>query len=144
VLPTISHPIILYDGVCGLCNRFVRFILKRDKRDAFRFASQQSEFAANILRGHGINPEQFDTVYLVLEHGQPTEQLLARSDAADEILSQLGGIWRLWAGTMRLFPHGLRNWIYNLIARRRYQMFGKYESCPLPDPKDRHKFLDLN
>ena len=138
------HSIILYDGVCGLCNRFVQFVLKRDKRDAFRFASQQSEFAASILRRHGIDPEQLDTVYLVLDHDLPTERLLARSDAAAEILSQLGGIWRVSAGVMRLFPRSLRDWIYNLIARKRYQMFGKYESCPLPDPKDRAKFLDFN
>lgn len=138
------YSIILYDGVCGLCNRFVRFVLKRDKRDAFRFASQQSEFAANILRRHGINSEQLDTVYLVIDYEQSTERLLARSDAAAEILSQLGGIWRLSAGMMRLFPRALRNWIYNLIARKRYQMFGKYESCPLPEPKDRRKFLDFS
>ena len=138
------HSIILYDGVCGLCNRFVRFILKRDKRDVFRFASQQSEFAANILRRHKINPEQLDTVYLVLDYERPPERILARSDAAAEILSRLGGIWRFSAGMMRLFPRRLRDWIYNLIARKRYQMFGKYESCPLPDPKDQEKFLDQN
>jgi predicted DCC family thiol-disulfide oxidoreductase YuxK len=138
------YPIILYDGVCGLCDRLVRFILKRDKRDVLRLASQQSEFAAEILRRHGVNPERLDTVYLVLNHQQPSERLLPRSDAASEILSQLGGIWHLPAGILRLFPHGIRDRLYNLVARRRYQVFGKYESCPIPDSKDRHKFLDLN
>ena len=137
------HPIILYDGICGLCNRFVRFILKRDKRNAFRFSSQQSEFAANILRRHGINPEQLDTVYLVLDYNQPTERLLARNAATTEILVQLGGMWRFWASILRLFPQSFRDWRYNLVARNRYRFFGKYETCPLPDPKDRHKFLDL-
>jgi predicted DCC family thiol-disulfide oxidoreductase YuxK len=138
------YSIILYDGVCGLCNRFVRFILKRDKRDAFRFASQQSEFAANILRRHGTNPEQLDTVYLVLDYEQPRERLLARSDAAAEILSQLGGIWRASSCIVRTLPRGLRDWLYNFTARKRYQVFGKYESCPLPDPEHRAKFLDLS
>jgi predicted DCC family thiol-disulfide oxidoreductase YuxK len=134
--------VILYDGVCGLCNRLVRFVLKRDKHDQFRFASLQSSFAANALQRHGITLHSLDTFYLLLDYESPSERLLSRNDAATEVLVKLGGIWRLWAALLRLLPRRFRDWRYNLIARTRYRIFGKYETCPLPDVKDRHRFLD--
>ena len=139
----ISNPIILYDGVCGLCNRFVQFVLKRDRRDRFRFAALQSNFAREILRRHDMNPDSLDTVYLVLEHGQVSERLLVRNDAVTAVLEELGGIGRVWAKLLGLLPKAVRDWRYDLVARNRYRIFGKHKSCPLPDPKDRHKFLDL-
>ena len=137
-----AHPIILYDGVCGLCDRFTQFVLKRDTRDLFRFASLQSEFAAQVLRAYGINPQQLDTVYVIVNFKQPDQQLLARSDAAIFVLRQLGGIWRVVALGLRILPRLLRDAAYNFVARNRYRWFGKYESCSLPDPNLRHKFLD--
>jgi len=137
-----SNPILLYDGVCGLCNRFVKFILKRDRKDRFRFAALQSDFARKILSRHGINAAALDTVYLVKDYGQSGETLLDRSDAALTVISELGGFWSLQSGFMRLMPRALCNWYYNQIVRSRYQVFGKYDVCPLPDAKDRHKFLD--
>ena len=139
-----KHPVLLYDGVCGLCNRFVRFVLKRDRRDRFRFAALQSSFARVVLERHGLNPDVLDTVYLVLDYGQSSERLLSRNDAATAALEGLGGFWRFWARFLGLLPKSFRDWRYNVIARNRYRFFGKHESCPLPDPKDRHKFLDLN
>ena len=136
------HFIILYDGVCGLCNRFVRLVLRFDKRGVFRFASLQSPFAAAVLQRHGINPLQLDTVYLVLDYGSAGEQLLARDHAVVAILKQLGGAWKFWASISKLLPKLFRQWLYNLIARNRYRIFGKYESCPLPDEKIRSKLLD--
>ncbi len=136
------NPIILYDGVCALCNWFVVSVLKHDARDRFRFASLQSGFAAKVLRRHGFNPQDLDTVYLIMDHGQPTERLVARSDAAVAVWKELGGVWRSVAILLELLPRPLRNWGYNLIARSRYRIFGKYDSCPLPDPKYRHRFLD--
>lgn len=135
--------IILYDGVCGLCNRFVRLILRLDKRDVFRFASLQSPFAAGILHRHSVNPLQLDTVYLVRNYESANEQLLARDQAVAVILRQLGGVWRICASFSNLLPQRFRQWLYNLIARSRYRIFGKYQSCPLPDEKTRGKFLDL-
>ena len=138
-----SNPIILYDGVCGFCNRFNQFVLKRDPGDRFRFASLQSDFAVKVLRRHGINPEDLDTVYLVLGYAQPSERLLARSDAALSILREIGGLWAAVAAMLNLTPKWFRDWGYNLIARHRYRIFGKFETCPLPEAKSRRKFLDV-
>jgi predicted DCC family thiol-disulfide oxidoreductase YuxK len=140
---TISNPIILYDGVCGLCNRLNQFVLKRDRNDRFRFAALQSELAGNVLRRHRVNPQILDTMYLLLNYSQPDERLAARSDAAVLILAELGGIWRALASIVRLLPGWFRDKAYNLIARNRYQLFGKYQTCQIPDDKHRHKFLDL-
>jgi predicted DCC family thiol-disulfide oxidoreductase YuxK len=140
---TISNPIILYDGVCGLCNRLNQFVLKRDGNDRFRFAALQSEFAGNVLRRHGVNPEVLDTMYLLSNYSQPDQRLAARSDAAVLILGELGGVWRALASIVQLMPRWFRVKAYNLIARNRYQLFGKYQTCQIPDDRQRHKFLDL-
>jgi len=137
------NPIILYDGVCGLCNRFVQFVLKRDSKDQFRFAAMQSNFARAILERHGLNPDLLDTVYLVLDYGQPSERLLSRNDAATAVLKELGGLQRFWAALLDLLPKRFREWRYSLVARNRYRFFGKHETCPLPNEKDRHKFLGV-
>jgi len=137
-----SKPIVLYDGVCGLCNRLVQFLLKRDKHDRFRFASLQSEFAGNLLRRHGANPQDLDTVYAVKDYGQPNESLLARSDAILYMLIHLGGIWKL-ASVGRVIPKLFRDGAYKVVARNRYRVFGKHESCMLPEPQHRAKFLDI-
>lgn len=137
-----ANPIILYDGVCGLCNRLVRFVLKRDSRALFRFASLQSEFAATVLVRHGAAPDQLDTMYLVLGHGTPSEHLLDRADAGLFVWRNLGAPWKWIAAIYGLLPRPLRNWGYLLVARNRYRFFGKYDTCPLPDPRYRSRFLD--
>jgi predicted DCC family thiol-disulfide oxidoreductase YuxK len=137
-----SNPIILYDGVCGLCNRLVQFVLKRDARDRFRFAALLSQFAAGILGKFGADPRDLDTVYVVLNHGHPDARLAARSDAIVLILRELGGVWKFLSFPLWLLPRWLRDWGYNLVARYRYRIFGKYDSCPLPQEKDKRKFLD--
>jgi predicted DCC family thiol-disulfide oxidoreductase YuxK len=137
-----SNPIVLYDGVCGLCNRLVQFLLKHDSRDRFRFASLQSEFTGRLLTRHGLDPHDLDTVYVVKNYDQPDEALLARSDAILYLLTELGGVWSL-AGVGRVLPGAFRDAIYKIVARNRYRVFGKHESCMLPEPKHRAKFLDL-
>jgi len=139
---TEPNPIVLYDGVCGLCNHLVQFILKRDTRDRFRFASLQSDFAQQLMTRHGVDPHDLDTVYVVKDHGQTNERLLARSDAILFMLSQLGGIWKL-SGVGRVLPGAVRDAVYKIVARNRYRVFGKHESCMLPEPKHRAKFLDV-
>lgn len=135
-----SNPVILYDGVCGLCNRLVQFILKRDTRDRFRFASLQSEWSSTLLQRHNLDPDDLDTVYVVVDHAKPTERLLARSDAILFLLRELGGIWKLMSAG-KILPRIMRDAVYKLVARNRYRVFGKYDSCMLPDPQHRAKFL---
>jgi predicted DCC family thiol-disulfide oxidoreductase YuxK len=137
-----THPIVLYDGVCGLCNRLNQFLLKRDRNDRFRFASLQSDFATKLLARHGADSNDLDTVYVVLDHGQPGERLLMRSEAILYTLTHLNGIWKL-AAIARVLPRALRDAVYGVIARNRYRVFGKHESCLLPEPGHRRKFLDL-
>ena len=133
-----ANPILLYDGVCGLCNRLVQFVLKRDSSRHFRFASLQSDFASRILQRHGLDPNDLDTVYLV----EPGERLTARSDAVISVLRRLGGFWRALALLLRALPKSLRDWGYDIIARSRYRIFGKHDSCLLPEEKYRDRFLD--
>ena len=133
--------IILYDGVCGLCNRLNLFVLARDRAGRFRFAALQGALAGEILARHGRDPRALDTLYLVLAHGQADERLLAKSDAVLRILRELGGVWRA-TGALRLVPRWMRDRGYDLVARTRYRLFGRYDVCPLPDPGHRARFLD--
>ncbi len=136
------HPIVLYDGVCGLCNRLNQFLLKRDRQDRLRFASLQSSLAESLTRRHGANPKDLDTVYVVVDHNLPSEHLLSRSDAIIYVLTQLGGMWKAM-GLAKILPEGLRNIAYNIVAKNRYRVFGKHDSCMLPDPKNKEKFLEV-
>jgi predicted DCC family thiol-disulfide oxidoreductase YuxK len=137
-----SNPIVLYDGVCGLCNRAVQFLLKRDRHDRLRFASLQSEFAAQLLQRHGLDNKDLDTVYVVLDQGDAGEALLARGDAFLVFAREIGGVWNV-ARLGRIIPRPIRNWLYDFVARHRYQVFGKYEACMLPDPRHKHKFIEV-
>ena len=137
-----SKAIVLYDGVCGLCNRAVQFLLKRDRLDRLQFASLQSDLAAKVLNRHGLDHKHLDTVYAVLNYGEPNETLLAKGDAFLFFAGIIGGIWSV-ARVDKVVPRPVRNWLYDFVARHRYQVFGKSESCMLPDPKQRHKFLEV-
>jgi predicted DCC family thiol-disulfide oxidoreductase YuxK len=141
--PAMPKVIVLYDGVCGLCNRLTQFLLKRDRRDRLQFASLQSDFAAAILQRHGKDARDLDTVYVVKNYQQASEGLLARSDAILCLAQQLGGIWSL-VGLGRVVPRWFRDLIYKLVARNRYRVFGKSESCMMPEARFRGKFLDLS
>jgi len=133
---------VLYDGVCGLCNRLNQFLLKRDHRDRLRFASLQSEFAQRVLRAHNLDASDLDTVYVVLNHGAADEEVLARSDAIIHAVQQLGGIWKT-ISVGKLLPRSLGNAIYNVVASNRYRVFGKSDSCMLPQPQHRQKFIEV-
>ena len=132
--------IILYDGVCGLCNRLNQFTLRRDKRGVFRFAALQSEFARALLKPHGANPEDLDTFYVVLGKETPQERLLARSRAALYVLGTIGGPWKLLT-IFSLLPTFILDFLYRVIARNRYSMFGRYDHCLLPDPNWKDRFI---
>jgi len=145
-----KHPILLYDGVCGLCNRAVQFVLKRDAEGIFLFAALQSAFALRVLGEHQVTLTELDTFYVVndFDPAQPVDvqqhgTLLARSEALIFVLREVGGVWR-WAGNLfRILPCSLRDWLYDFAARQRYRIFGKYDSCPLPGSEARRRFLDI-
>src|SRR4051812_27497763 len=102
-----EHPILLYDGVCGLCNRLVQFILQHDQKAVFRFASLQSGLAQRILPRHGAQAEDLDSVYVVLNfspHDGSGESVLSRSEAILFVLKQLGGSWRAIGYLLQFFP----------------------------------------
>jgi predicted DCC family thiol-disulfide oxidoreductase YuxK len=94
-----------------------------------------------MLQRHNLDPHDLDTVYVVVDYAKPAERLLARSDAILFLLKQLGGIWKVSAAG-RILPRPVRDGLYGLVARNRYQIFGKFESCMLPEPQHRAKFLD--
>jgi predicted DCC family thiol-disulfide oxidoreductase YuxK len=137
------QPIILYDGVCGLCNRLVQFILQHDRNGRLRFASLQSDFAARVLTRHGISNTDLDTFHVVLNYEQPDERVLSRSDAVLQVGRELGRQWKILALAAQILPRVVRDPIYRLIARYRYRVFGKYDTCMLPDPAQRSRFLDI-
>jgi predicted DCC family thiol-disulfide oxidoreductase YuxK len=137
-----GHHVILYDGVCGLCNRLNRFVLARDVRGVFRFASLQSHFARGFLTGRGLDPGDLGTLYLIADFGTEREAIHTKSRATLLILTTLGGPWRV-AGILDVLPTTLLDGVYDLIARVRYRIFGRYDSCPLPRPEWRDRFIDV-
>lgn len=142
-----THPILLYDGVCGLCNRAVQFVLRHDREGVFRFASLQSQLATQILARHGADPTSLDTIYVITSRAGVKEKendvLLGRSEAVQFVLCEFGGIWRVWAGVLGALPRPVRDWGYEIVARNRYRVFGKYKTCPLPSEETRARFLDI-
>lgn len=133
--------VLLYDGVCGFCDRTVRFVLDRDGAGAFRFAPLQSDYAAAALARHGRDAADLDSVCLLVDAGGPGERLLARSDAVLAICDRLGGAWRLLA-LARFVPRRLRDAAYDAFARRRYRWFGRLDECPIPSPRLRERFAE--
>jgi len=130
-----KNPILLFDGVCNLCNQSVQFIIKADKEGIFRFASLQSDFAKEHLKHFEKATENLETIYLLKD-----EEICARSDAALEIAKELGGLWQLFY-VFKIIPRPIRDAVYNLISRNRYRWFGKQESCMIPTPELRARFL---
>lgn len=135
--------LVLYDGVCGFCQATNQFILARDTADHFRFASLQNPLAQGLLAKHGVAAVDLTTVYVVPDHGGPNERLLSRGDAVAFVLQQLPGVWSPLGKLLALMPSGLVDWGYGLVSRNRYKLMGKHESCPIPPPEQRAKFLDV-
>ncbi|TAE61829.1 MAG: thiol-disulfide oxidoreductase DCC family protein [Bacteroidetes bacterium] len=127
--------IIIFDGVCTLCNASVDFVIRRDKKNQFQFTANQNEAGRRILEEQGIAPGDSETVFL-FENGT----LYQKSTAALRIARSLGFPWSLFYAGI-IIPAPLRDAIYNWIARNRYRWFGKKETCRLPSPEERAKFL---
>jgi predicted DCC family thiol-disulfide oxidoreductase YuxK len=139
-----GRALMLYDGLCGVCNTAVQWVIKHDHADRFRFAPQQSAVAAAILSRHGIDHEAMlksNSVYLVLDAGSEDERLLTQSDVTVNMLLILGGRWRVWGKMLRAVPLFARNAAYRLFARNRYRLTAQYEVCPVPSEAARKKFV---
>jgi predicted DCC family thiol-disulfide oxidoreductase YuxK len=127
--------IILYDGVCVFCSRWIRFVAARDVKSRFRFTAIQSDYGRRLAQAFGINPADPDT-NAVIHGGVAT----FKSDAALTVLSSLPG-WQ-WVRVLRALPKPLRDPVYNLVAQNRYRIFGKYEVCFLGDASFRNRILE--
>lgn len=126
--------LILFDGVCVFCSRWVRFVLARDRARRFRFMTIQSEAGRALATRYGVDPEAPQTNAVILNG-----RILFKSDAALAVLGQLPGL-RILAG-LKAVPRGLRDPLYDLIAKNRYAIFGRTETCMVPTPEDRARFV---
>jgi len=137
--------LVIFDGHCALCSRTVRWLIKRDRRDRLRFAASESRRGLGMLRKQA---EEGSSIFvppatiLVLRHaGTAAEQLLKRSDAIVSLLGELPGPWPAVGTVLGLIPRTLRDLGYRVVARWRYRIWGRLESCPLPTGKERSRFL---
>lgn len=134
--------LFLYDGVCGLCNRVNQFVLGRDAGAHFDFASLQSPTARAIVTKLGRDPDTLDTFYVVKNYRTASPELLSKARGAIFVLEMMGGIWRA-AAAARILPAPLLDFFYDQVARYRYRIFGRYDSCPLPTAEHRRRFIDV-
>jgi|SRR5690606_17790836 len=132
----VNKKIVLFDGVCNLCNSSVNFIIERDKNDVFRFASLQSEIGKKLVSDRGLDPNELDSVILI----EPGIAYYRKSSAALQIGRHLSGGYSLLK-YFSLLPESFRDGIYNLVAKNRYKWFGKEDSCSIPTPELKAKFL---
>ncbi|MEM1259809.1 MAG: thiol-disulfide oxidoreductase DCC family protein [Bacteroidota bacterium] len=128
--------IILFDGVCNLCNGVIQFIIKRDKRDIFRYAALQSELGEQLTKERGIDTSKVDSFVLI----EPGTAYFIKSDAALEIAGDLKGLWPVFK-IFKWVPTGIRNVVYDFVARNRYRWFGRKDQCMIPTPELQAKFL---
>ena len=134
--------LVLYDGRCGLCDHFVRFLLRIDRHDRLRFAALQGPIGAAILETHGRAGSPLSTVIVVPDYLSAAPHLLERSDAALFAIASTGGVYRV-GSLLRLLPRFFRDAVYDLVARSRYRLFGRFDACPIPAAESRAKFLDF-
>jgi predicted DCC family thiol-disulfide oxidoreductase YuxK len=133
--------LLLYDGVCGLCDRLVQFVLKRDTRAIFHFAALQSAAARAALQPFSSNPDDLSTFYVVANYQAPAPVLLTKGRAAIFVLTTIGGPWRV-ARLLSVLPTSLLSRLYDLIAQNRYRVFGRRDQCLIPQPRYRSRFID--
>ena len=128
--------ILLFDGVCNLCTGIVKFIIKRDKKEKFRFAALQSESGQALLKKFGLSATDFDTFVLI-----SGDKYYTKSTAGLLVLKELGGLWEVLYVYI-VFPESMRNFIYDIVAKTRYHIFGKRDNCIVPTPEIKNRFLE--
>jgi len=131
-----TQNVIIFDGVCKFCNNSVNFIIKRDHHNVFLFAPMQSEAAQDLIAKYNVKDVGFDTFLLIKNN-----KCFYRTDAALEITKDLSGYWYLFR-VFKLLPRSFRDYFYRLLARNRYDIFGKTDKCMVPTPDIKNKFLD--
>ncbi|MDX8360295.1 thiol-disulfide oxidoreductase DCC family protein [Cytobacillus sp. IB215316] len=130
-----TTPIIIFDGVCNLCNGAVQFLLKRDKRDALRFTAMQSEAAKELLVTYQI-PTNVDSFVFI-----DGNNFYVKSTAALQVSKYLPGLWKVFY-LCRIIPVPIRDYVYDWVAKNRYKWFGRRTECMLPTPEIKKKFLN--
>ncbi|WP_374172777.1 thiol-disulfide oxidoreductase DCC family protein [Flavobacterium tructae] len=131
-----NKKIVLFDGICNLCNSAVQFIIKHDKKDIFRFVALQSELGISICKHLGISFAKMDSILLF----NPDSAYFYKSSAVIAIAKEFGGLWRL-SEIFRIVPIFISDRIYDYVAKNRYNWYGKKESCMIPSPELKAKFL---
>ena len=127
--------ILLFDGVCNLCIGVVNFTIKRDSEEKFKFAALQSESGQALLKKYNLPTKDFDSFVFI-----KGEKYFLKSSAGLNVLKELGGVWKLFY-LFIIIPAPLRDFIYHIVARRRYSIFGKQDSCIIPTPEVKRRFL---
>ena len=139
----LGEDIIFYDGVCGLCNKLVQFVLAHGGSLRFLFCSLQSDLAARLLTKYGANSTELKTILLITDYGLPSSKLLVKSQAVLFILQHCNMPWYLASlSSLRFVPEFFLDIAYDLIANSRYMLFGRYESCLNPRKEVRDRFID--
>lgn len=134
-MPPVDGPIVVFDGVCALCNGWVRFLLRHDRQAHYRFAAMQDPAGRTLMQANGLDPEE-PRSFLLVEGAAVWQD----SDGVIEVLRRLGGIWRI-AAFARFLPLTLRDGAYRWVARHRYRMFGRHDSCLIRPPGMHDRFL---
>jgi predicted DCC family thiol-disulfide oxidoreductase YuxK len=133
--------LVLYDGVCGLCSRLLQFLLEHDRRAVFSFAPLQGPTGRSVVARMGGNPDDLTTFYVWANYRARDARVLARSDAALFVARELGWPWNVLTAA-RVLPKVLRDAVYDVVARTRYRVFGRYEQCLAPRPDFRSRFVE--
>ncbi|MFY4775456.1 thiol-disulfide oxidoreductase DCC family protein [Metabacillus sp. RGM 3146] len=131
-----SKPILLFDGVCNFCDSTVQLILKYDNKEEFQFAALQSDAGQHLLKEHKLPLKNFDSLVVIEENC-----CYLKSSAALRIIKNLSGFWKLLY-VFIIIPRPIRDFFYGIIAKNRYKWFGQKESCRIPSPEERKRFLD--
>jgi predicted DCC family thiol-disulfide oxidoreductase YuxK len=140
-LVTGGDHLVLYDGVCGLCNRLLRFLLEHDRRGVFTFASLQSAVGTGMVKQFGGDPDTLTSFCVVAEYQTNRAQLFSRSRAALFVAGELGWPWKA-AVMLRVLPTAILDRGYDVVARNRYRVFGRLEQCLIPRPEVIGRFID--
>ena len=127
---------MIFDGECVLCSHTVQFVLRHERDEAIRFATTQSAAGREVAERNGISVVDLDLTFVLVEDGKAW----VRSDAALRVARHLRAPWN-WLALLRVFPRPLRDLAYSAVARRRYRLFGRRDTCFMPTPSQRHRFI---